>query len=199
MRESALRNQRRVDLYCDHEVIANPEVIEPVEVSDDSEVEFGDGYVGDVEASDGNQENEAGDGNQEKEVADEVLCVPNQDALAQVEEVPISQMNNNSAATDGENTEDNAEDTIRKKACPTVAGKVRPSAPSMPAAHPRPNAPFRAPQHKPNASTSQAPVGSSNVTIPPRVSLETMSGASKATTSRFQDFMPTQSRNKNNH
>ncbi|MED6178216.1 hypothetical protein PIB30_105476 [Stylosanthes scabra] len=73
MRESALRNQRRIDLYCEHEVIANPEVIEPVEVSDDSEVEVGDGYVSDVEA---------GGGNQEKEAANEVLCVTNQDAPA---------------------------------------------------------------------------------------------------------------------
>ncbi|MED6217595.1 hypothetical protein PIB30_019186 [Stylosanthes scabra] len=108
MRESALRNQKRVDFYCEHEVIANPEVIEPVEVSDDSEVEVGDGYVGDVEVGDGNQEKEAGVGNQEKEIADEVLCVPNQDAPAQVEEVSINQMNNNSAATNGENAEDNA-------------------------------------------------------------------------------------------
>ncbi|MED6183864.1 hypothetical protein PIB30_041794 [Stylosanthes scabra] len=89
---------------------------------------------------------------------------------------------------------------IRKKAYPKAASEVRPSAPSMPATHPRPNAPFRAPQHKPNVSTSRGPtVGGSNVTMPPRVSLETMSGASKATTSRFQDFMPTQSRNKDNH
>ncbi|MED6190559.1 hypothetical protein PIB30_107063, partial [Stylosanthes scabra] len=99
MRESALRNQRRVDLYCEHEVIANPEVIEPVEVSDDSEVEVGDGYVSDVEA---------GGGNEEKEAANEVLCVTNQNAPTQVEEVSIGQMNNNSAAEDGENAEHNA-------------------------------------------------------------------------------------------
>ncbi|MED6176343.1 hypothetical protein PIB30_087303 [Stylosanthes scabra] len=73
MRESALRNRRRVDLYFEHEVIANPEVIEPVEVSDDSQIEVGDGYVSDVEA---------GGGNQEKEAANKVLCVSNHDAPA---------------------------------------------------------------------------------------------------------------------
>ncbi|MED6139670.1 hypothetical protein PIB30_086022 [Stylosanthes scabra] len=89
---------------------------------------------------------------------------------------------------------------IRRKPNPTVANEVRPNAPSRPAAHPKPNAPFRAPQHKPNASTAHGPtVGGSNVTMPPKVSIETMHGASKATTSRFQDFMPTQSRIKDNN
>ncbi|MED6167608.1 hypothetical protein PIB30_004419 [Stylosanthes scabra] len=77
---------------------------------------------------------------------------------------------------------------------PTMQVHARPTVPQ------RPNAPFRPPTNRPNASASQGSAsGVSNSTRQPRVSIETISGSSKATTTRFQEFMPSQTRNKENN
>ncbi|QHN97929.1 uncharacterized protein DS421_18g631610 [Arachis hypogaea] len=88
-----------------------------------------------------------------------------------------------------------AQPNLRPTATATVAQHhVRPTAPG-PQATPRPNPPFRPPQIRPVAPSTNAAIGSGvpDSTRTPLVSNETMNGASKATTSRFSKFMPNQS------
>ncbi|MED6195307.1 hypothetical protein PIB30_036679 [Stylosanthes scabra] len=100
MCESALMNERKAHLYFEHPVIANPDVIEPVEVEDDTEVEYGGGDDVDVEQEPKNlEEKEVGDENHEKlVVASEVQSAPRQASPAQTHEVPIIEDNNAVAA-----------------------------------------------------------------------------------------------------
>ncbi|MED6139884.1 hypothetical protein PIB30_088106 [Stylosanthes scabra] len=100
MCEATLMNGRKIHLYFEHPVIANPDVIEPVDVSNDTEVEYGGADDVDVKQEHKNlEEQEVGDENHENLVAAiEVQSSPRQTSLAQAHKDPIREVNNAAAA-----------------------------------------------------------------------------------------------------